>query len=478
MPESNGWNHVFLTYDSYDNTVSYYVDGNLQDQESLSGNTFPHWGEVDLAFGGRGVSFLDGSGVVKPTSSVSPSGINLHIDEFIIYKRTFTEEFIKKRYIETQVKEVRIFPFLYGINESIYQTIQNISFADLGRMYINERNVAIYEYYYALFEDDIEQHANVQYEISDESFIIDASIQKTLQVNSVIVKVSGVTASGLVVQSIWRAPDPTTLGVINLDSNINSTANSIPASSFDLIPFPKSGYIIIDSEIIKYNNKNNLLFLDVERGALGTNSASHNVNTKIREVRYFNFEYDKSPCFTVKPPFITGVAFEDPAEINILKWVASPFKGELIISASETTDSNSVVFAEGVDPTTNKVAYTAIAGIPVQVTDNSNQIIEQKAINSENRRKYGLKEVVIESPFITDASQAQVLANFIIDKLSEPIPIMDINTTLIPTLQVGDRIKITSLDQFDIINYEYWVTGISTFVGGQFSQSMTLRRVV
>lgn len=478
MPELSGWNHIFLTYSKYENRLFYYVDGDLHAEIALNEQSFPYWGESDLTFGGRGASFQANTGVVKPSSSVSSSGINLHIDEFIIYKKHFDSLFVKKRYIETKIKEVKIFPFLYGINESIYQTIQNISFADLGRMYIDENNMAIYEYYYALFEDVIDQHSNVQYEIADDSYIIDANIQKTLQVNSVIVKVAGVTASGLVTQSIWRASDPTTLGVINLESNISSSANSIPASSFDLVPFPKSGYIIIDNEIIKYNNKNNLLFLDAERGALGTSPASHNVNTKIREVRYFNFEYDKAPCFTVKPPFITGILFEDPPEINILKWVPSPFKGELIISASETIDSNTVVFAEGIDPLTNKVAYTAIAGVPIQVTDNSNQIIEQKAINSENRRKYGLKEVVIESPFITDASQAQILANFIIEKLSEPIPIMEINTTLIPMLQVGDRIKISALDQFDIINYEYWVTGISISVGSQYSQNMTLRRVV
>lgn len=478
MPSSNGWNHICVTYSNTNKKLSYYVDGELRNSITLSANVYPNWGSNDLTFGGRGASFQANSGVVKPTSSISNSGINLNLDEFIIYKKALSADDVKKRFVETQIKEIKIFPFLYGINESIYQTIQNISFADLGRMYIDENNVARYDHYYALFENSIDQHANVQKIISEDDFIIDASIQKTLQVNSVIVKVAGVTASGLVNQSIWRASDPTTLGVINLDSNITSTSNSIPASSFDLVPFPKSGYIIIDNEIIKYNNKNNTLFLDVERGMFETSPAIHNVNTKIREVRYFNFEYDKTPCVTVKPPFITGVIFEDPAEIDILNWSSSPFKGNLIIAASDTVESNSVVFAEGVDPTTDKVAYTSIAGIPVQVSDNSNQIIEQKAVNSENRRKYGLKEVIIESPFITDASQAQILADFIISKLSEPIPIMDINTSLIPTIQVGDRIKISALDQFDIINAEYWVTSINTFLGTQFSQSMTLRKVV
>lgn len=478
MPSPSGWNHIVLTYDHSDKKFNYYVNGEVHATNTFTGDLHPIMGTRGFTFGGRGAAGLTNQGVAKPISSVSSNGINLDVDEFLMYRRCLSANDVKRRYIETQVQEIKIFPFLYGINESIYQTIQNISFADLGRMYLDERNTAIYENYYALFEESIERHSQVQKIISDEDFIIDASIQKTLQVNSVIVKVSGVTASGLVTQSIWRAPDPTTLGVVNLDSNITSTSNSIPASSFDIIPFPRSGYIIIDNEIIKYNNKNDTLFLDAQRGQFGTLPSSHNTNTKIREVRYFNFEYDKTPCVSVRAPFITGILFEDPAEINVLNWSSSPFKANLIIAASETVSSNTVVFAEGVDPTTNKVAYTSIAGIPVQVTDNSNQIIEQKAINSENRRKYGLKEVIIESPFITDASQAQILADFIISKLSEPIPIMDINSTIMPTIQVGDRIKISTLDQFDIINSEYWVVSINTFIGTQFSQSMTLRKVV
>lgn len=478
MPESNGWNHICVTYYDNEKKLSYYVDGDLRVSSTLGANVYPFWGQNDLTIGGRGVAFSANVGITKPTSSIASNGINLDVDEFAIYKKTLSSADVKKRYVETQIKEVKIFPFLYGINESIYQIMQNISFADLGRFYVDERNVGVYQHYYALFESSIDQHANVQKIISEDNFIIDATIQKNLQVNSVVVKVAGVTASGLVTQSIWRASDPTTLGVLSLSANINTSSNSISTSNFDVVPFPKSGYIVIDDEIIKYNNKNNNSFLDVERGVFGTTAASHNTASTIREVKYFNFQYDKSPCVTVKPPFITGILFEDPAEIDILRWVSSPFKGELIISASKNNDPDSIIFAEGTDPTTNKVAYTAISGIPVQVTDNSNQIIEQKAVNSDNRRKYGLKEVIIESPFITDASQAQTIADFIISKLSEPIPIMDINTSLIPNIQVGDRIKISVLDQFDIINSEYWVVSISSSIGSQYNQSMTLRKVV
>jgi len=478
MPESTGWNHVITTYDYSDNILKYYVDGIEHGNTVLTSGYEPDFGTNALTFGGRGASFTSGVGVVKPTSSVNVAGINLYIDEFVIYSKCMSSADALKRYQETQIKEIKKFPFLYGINDSVYQIIQNTSFADLGRVFIDEKDNAVYENYYALFESSLSQHANVQKTISDNDFIMDATIQKTLQVNSVVVKISGVASNNLTTQPIWRAPDPTTLGVLTLTANLSNSANSISVSSFDLVPFPKSGYVVIDSEIIKYNNKDNLNFLSIERGALGTTAASHNANSKVREVKYFNFEYDKIPSINVKNPFITGILFEDPDQVNILHWSASPFKANLIISASDTNDANTIVFAEGTNPITSKQAFTSIAGIPIQITESSNQIVEQKAYNSENRRKYGLKEVVIDSPFITDSVQAQIIADFIIEKLSEPIPIIEVTTTLIPEIQVGDKIRISTLDQFDIINSDYWVISIATSVGTGYTQQMTLRKVV
>jgi len=478
MPNSGtGWNHIFASYSAYYNTIYYYVNGSLHASVSAGSGT-PVFGTTDITIGGRGASFTSGVGVVRPTFSGSVAGLNMYLDEFTIYKNYFDAETIKRRYVETQIKEIRKYPFLYGFNQSVYQAIQDITFADLGRMYLNENNQAVCEHYYAFFESSIDQHANVQQTLADSSYIIDANYTKTLQVNSVIVKVAGMASRSVDYQPVWRAPDNTTLGVITLTSNVNTSANSIPVSSFDLIPFPKSGYFIIDSEIIKYTNTSKTAFLNVERGALDTVAANHTVNTKVREVRWFDFQFDKTPVFSIKNPFITGILFEDPDEISLLKWYAGPYKANLIISASNNVESNSVVFAEGTDPITNKVAYTSIAGIPVQTTENAGQIKEQKSTNSENRRKYGLKEITIESPFITNADIAQELADFIILKMSEPIPVLEMNTILTPKLQVGDKIRISQLDQFGIINNDYWVTSIENQIGGSPSQRLVVRKVV
>lgn len=478
MPNGgNSWNHVIATYSSYDNKIYYYVNGDLHASQSCNGQT-PSFTGRSITIGGRGSDYTSGVGPVLPTSTISNSGINLDLDEFTIYKKHIHQDEAKRRYIETQIKEVKKYPFLYAFKDSIYQGILNISFADLGRLYIDENGKAIYEGYYAFFEPSIDQHANIQQTLSDSQYLINASLTKSLQVNSVVVKISGISSKNNSFQSIWRAPDNTTLGVVQLTDTVDFNSNYIPVSSFTAVPFPKSGYVIIDSEIIKYLNSNTSAFLSLERGQFGTAKSIHATGSKVREVRVYDFEFDKTPAFAIKNPFITGILFEEPNEIQILNWKYSPYKGNLIVAATDNVASNSVVFLEGVNPVTQEVAYTSIAGIPVQVIENNGQVKEQKSVNSENRRKYGLKEVVIESPFITDAVFAQELADFIISKLAEPVPIISVETVLTPKLQVGDKIRLSSLDQFNISNVDYWITSIELGIGSDYSQSLELRRVV
>ena len=91
--------------------------------------------------------------------------------------------------------------------------------------------------------------------------------------------------------------------------------------------------------------------------------------------------------------------------------------------------------------------------------------------------KIWYKKHLIESPLITSESVAKALADFILSKLSDPIPIISISTSLDPTMQVGDRIRLSSVDQLDIANTDYWITGIQMQTGSGFLQTMELRRV-
>lgn len=470
---TSDWSHVCVSYKENTKELSYYVNGSLKDSSAMSSNAvLTNWG--DITFGGRGAYYDTGT-----YSEVAPSTTReLYIDEFIIYNTSLSEQNIKDRYTEVNMKELTVYPFLYGGEQSVRQIIDEITLADLGRFYITQQNKGTYEHYYRFFEETIDQHANVQASINDTSHIISSDYSVQLQANKVVVKIAGIASNLVGVQSLWRASDPTTLAVVNLESNISANAVSMYVSSTVEPPFSKAGYLVIDDEIIKYSSKTPNQFLNLERGLFNTTAASHNANSSVREVRYWDVKYDKAPAFQVKNPFITGIEFEEPNQISILRFVPQSYGAELIISASNNVAKGSVIFAEGTNPLTDKVNYTAIAGIPVVVTESNSQIKEQVASLEENIRLYGLKEIMIENKFITDYNHGQKIADFIIDKMSTPVPILNIVCTPNPKIELGDRIRITQLGAFDIINGDYWVVSKNYQYGSGPTESLMLRKVV
>jgi len=62
--------------------------------------------------------------------------------------------------------------------------------------------------------------------------------------------------------------------------------------------------------------------------------------------------------------------------------------------------------------------------------------------------------------------------------MSEPVPIINLNILPNPRIQLGDRIKISSMDSFDIINGEYWVISTDCVFSDSPSQSIVVRKVV
>jgi len=468
---TSNWTHFIASFDgSY---LKYYVNGVLLDT-SNSIASIDSWDGLDLTFGGRGASYNTSTG-----SEVPPAVIrNIYFDEFIIYNTCLTSKQAADRYTEMKMEGLSVYPFLYGGEESIRQVIDEITLADLGRFYIDEENIAKYEHYNRFFESTIDQHANIQATINDDSHILAADYNVQLQANKVVVKIAGVASNLVGTQSLWRASDPTTLAVVNLESNVSANSNTIYVSTTVDPPFAKAGYLVIDNEIIKYNSKTPNSFNSIERGYFNTTAASHTANTAVREVRYWDLKYDKAPAFQVKNPFITGILFEEPDQISIIRFVPSSYGAELIIAASNNVSKGGIVFAEGTNPVTGKVNYTAIAGIPVVITEQSSQVTEQVANLQDNIRLYGLKEIVIENKFITDFQHGQKIANFIISKMSNPVPIINISTIPTPKVKLGDRIRISSLDAFDIINGDYWVVSRSYQYGDSPSQNMMLRKVV
>jgi hypothetical protein len=466
---TSSWSHIIVTFDGED--LKYYVNGLLKDEISIDG-TINSWSNLDLTFGGRGASYVELTGETVPSTIR-----DIYFDEFVIYNKCLSSENVADRYTETQMQPLTLYPFLYGNEMSVREIIDQITLADLGRFYIDETNKAKYEHFYRFYEPTIDQHANTQLSISDSNAIIDADYNVQLQANRVVVKIAGLSSNLVGVQSLWRADDPTTLAVVNLEQSISNSSVSMFVSTTQDPPFFDAGYVVIDNEIIKYSSKTSNQLLNLERGMFGTTPTSHSSNTAVREARYWDITYDKAPAFQVKNPFITGILFEEPDQIDILKWLPGNYGAELIIAANANVEKGTFVFAEGTNVLTEKVAFTAISGIPVVINEQSSQIKEQVANLEENIRLYGLKEVVIENPFITSFNHGQKIADFIISKLSDPVPILNITTIPTPKLQVGDRIRISNMDAFDIINGDYWVVSRDFSYSSSPSQSLSLRKV-
>jgi len=452
-------------------SLKYYINGSLSNSITISG-TPVSYSNKDLCIGGRGAKY-------ESSNEVAPSAIReFTIDEFAIFNKALNAEQNLNNYIETQMQPTDVFPFIYGNDTTAQSIINDISLADLGRLYIDENQKAKYEHFNRFFESTIDQHANVQQIFSDTTNIIDASYNVQLQTNKVVVKIAGVTNNLIARQSLWRAEDPTSLGVVELTSNITSTSNSIPVSTTDDPTFPKSGYLKINNEIVKYSNTTSNSFLTVERAQFDTTAASHSDGALVREVRSFDIKFDKTPAFRVQNPLITNLNEPEPALIEMIKYESNHYGAKLIIAASNATTSGSLIYVEGENPADNTKAFASIAGIPVVVTEAKGEVLEKVAKLNDNIRKYGLKELIIENEFITNLEKAQRIANFIINKMSDPVPIITLNILPNPRIQLGDRIKISSMDSFDIINGEYWVISTECGFSDSPSQSITVRKVV
>lgn len=454
------------------NSLKYYVNGDLKNTVTTSGSLLA-FTDKDVTIGGRGSSFNAGTGEVAPVTTRS-----FYIDEFAIFNDLFDAQQVKENYIQTQMQPIQILPFIYGNDTTIESIINDITIADLGRLYFDELNNAKYDHYFRFFEPSIDQHANVQYTFSDSTNIIEADFNIQLQTNKVVIKVAGVSKPESSKQGLWQ-PETTSVAVTNLTSAMTSADVSMSVKSTNEPYFPKNGYVKIDDEIIKYSNatSNSLLILD--RAQYDTAAASHNQNALVREVKvYDQLKFDKSPAFMVQLPLITNITDVKPPKLELIRFNPTPYGATMIIAASNNTFSGDIVYLEGTNAETGETHRSSIAGIPVVISDANGDVKEQKQVLDDNIRKYGLKELVIENEYITNLEHAKKLASFIISKMGEPVPIINISILPVAKLQLGDRIRISSFNAFDIINGDYWVISSDLDYNKSLNQKLVIRKVV
>ena len=136
-----------------------------------------------------------------------------------------------------------------------------------------------------------------------------------------------------------------------------------------------------------------------------------------------------------------------------------------------------MVFLEGKNEYTGVEYFTSIAGRAISDAGSTSEVNSQTAKYSDSIRKHGLKEVKINNRFFSDEDYAQRIADFLIAKMENGSPILDINVISMPRLQLGDRVTISSLEQLGISNRDYWVIESKMEYTGGVKQKLTLREV-
>ena len=465
---NSSFHHLTVSYDG--SSLKYYVNGDLKDTEPVEGVPIA-WASKDITIGGRAASYSAGAEVPPPSFR------SFYIDEFAIYNKCLTSSQMSDRYTESAMQPLTEFGFLYGNDNSIQEVINNITFADMGRVYVDENDKAKYEHFYRFFEPSITQHANVQTSFSDSTNIINASYNVALQCNKVVIPIASVQTSSGTAQSLWVAPDGSSLGTTQLTANMTSSSNVAYVSSTKNPVFSDTGYLKIGNEIVKYISKTALSFNGLERGQFQTTAATHLTASKVKESRYYDVKFDKAPAYNIRSPFVTQIIFEEPDKIEITKFLPYAYGAELILSATENSIVGEIAIIQGTDPITQYPYATSIVGTAVSITEQNIQVKEQSASTSDSIKKYGIKDLTVQSPFITDAVHAKKLADFIIDKTQTPVPIINISITTMPKIQLGDRIRITTLSALDISNTDYWVISYNMSIADSVTQNLVLRKV-
>jgi hypothetical protein len=465
---NSSFHHLTVSYDG--SSLKYYVNGDLKDTEPVEGVPIA-WTSKDITIGGRAASYSAGAEVPPPSFR------SFYIDEFAIYNKCLTSSQMSDRYTESAMQPLTEFGFLYGNDNSIQEIINNITFADMGRVYVDENDKAKYEHFYRFFEPSITQHANVQTSFSDSTNIINASYNVALQCNKVVIPIASVQTASGTAQSLWVAPERSSLGTTQLTANMTPSSNVAYVSSTKNPVFPDTGYLKIGNEIVKYISKTAVSFNGLERGQFQTTAATHLTASKVKESRYYDVKFDKAPAYNIRSPFVTQIIFEEPDKIEITKFLPYAYGAELILSATENSIVGEIAIIQGTDPITQYPYATSIVGTAVSITEQNVQVKEQSASTNDSIKKYGIKDLTVQSPFITDAVHAKKLADFIIDKTQTPVPIINISITTMPKIQLGDRIRITTLSALDISNTDYWVISYNMSIADNVTQNLVLRKV-
>lgn len=461
------WTHVVVVYDNLN--VYIYINGVLD----TSG--------VFLA------TFVDSNdGLIIGSDRTRTNTFYGYISNMSLYSKALTSYDIDRHYKSALIDKVKNFNLLWAQEDSLWGAMLTLALADVGMFYFNEKNKFIYENGFAFYNSIYPQHTTPQLTLDEDTNIINGSQTVELMVNKVNVKVNPTQSLTNATQEIWTANDGESLAattittpLISSDSGSGSSvgyATTLNSAGQRVPVFPESGFLKMGYEIIEYESRDDYYFYNLTRGKFNTPVGSYNAGEFVGEAREYNLEWSSSPVIYVKYPFITAVDFDGTVDVDL--WSSTSVGGHLVISLNAAfTESDIYQVLQGNNPISGLDNFFAIAGIPAEQTEGSGVQSEVSTDYESKIRKFGLKEITIDNPFIQDAAYAKRVSQFVLDHNSEPVKVITLNTIGLPQLQLGDMIDIGQFTMLSIDAQQYWVMQIGITYDGGVNQTLTLKQV-
>ena len=469
----NNWYHLGFTFTfaSGTCTLNIYLNGILYSTYAwLTSVAALTTAQVKLIVGGYRVA--------------GSNGFSGYISNLAIYKKLMTAANFLRHYVRGKGIRQNVYTSIGTSADSYWSEMLKIATADVGMYFFDEYGNFVYEHGRS-YDDALDsQHSVVQYTLDQSQDIISASQNVELHTNKVKIKIYPPSKYGSNLSVIWAAPSNESLAICPLSTALSASSTDTISLSLTLNPagiyeplWPLSGIVKIDDEFIKFNKSSGSSLFELQRGYWGSAASYHPAGAVVSEAREYNVEWSSQPVYFVKYPFLTSDIFDKT--VSLSNWRFNGQRGYMRAFATDLAKvSDRYIVLSGTNPVTKLNNAFEVVGVSASLSETGKQlVVEVSSDYKDNIRKYGEKILEIDNPLIQDAAYAQDLAQFLLAKYSIPCPVLEISTMGIPHLQLGDRIKIQSLDGISISNDEYWIMSINLSYDGGIQQTMTLRKV-
>lgn len=414
--------------------------------------------------------------------------------------------------IHIDESNLRGYQLIFIDDETPWSLFGELALADQGMFGFNNKGDFEYMSYNAL---SAPPYDNPSFSLNWNTNILDGRLITEIFLNKATVNVSPYRDTEIGIHGIWGSESPVILSWSELATSISESSRTITVRRSERqqtenltenLWVDKNGYIFIPEyssevrggkrfptvsggELIKYKSRSDNQFFECERGYLDTVPKAWPSGTYLGEARVWDLEFDAAPAFTVRYPYVTAidtlmsVPWEGEPQAHVVHWNSDAFRGKLAIGNIVkwyTWLAGSAQTLKDFDIKEEDREYSSSVAVSGEVAKETGRgkktkIDSPTANNADLIRRYGKNEVEIDNSWIQAQEHAEDIADSLISEYSYPRQVIDIETIVPPTIELGDMVRITNFPQLDIENRDYHVMKISYSYDGGIKASLTLR---